>query len=272
MHKPRLTPGYDLALAANLVDIDPVTFEESPLTGGSVTAFLATSPTGTAVDATLSVAATHIGDGEWGAHWDNSILTAPLLATHFADATPYAVFVHSGGVRTYIALDYQTTRYALDVVAELKVALRVRNTAEDDYIQSLYDAALATIERETGEWYGESKTVIETLRGVGDIAWLSSEPLALTTVEALDESNAWSIVDAADYERDGRRMKFLNAETYYVPPERRVTYTTGRAIENIPPDVWLRITHLVALWFEHRLPSTALFEAQAAVLGYPGSI
>lgn len=273
MYKPRLYPNVDLALAATLVDINPATGDETPLTGGTVAAFLATSPDATvAADPALQVAAVHLGAGEWLAHWDNSVLTSVLLAAEFGAAEPFAIFVHSGGVRAYVPLDYQTVKPALSVLGRLKAALRVRNTAEDDYIQELYDAAIATIERDTGEYYGEAKTVVETLRINTAIGWLLSTPVSITTVESLDESDEWSTVDVGDYENSGRRIRFLDTETWLYPSERRVTYVTGMRPDEIPAEVWLRITQLVALWFEQRLPSAALLEAQNAALGFVGSI
>jgi hypothetical protein len=158
-------------------------------------------------------------------------------------------------------------------VAELKEYLRVRNTAEDDLITQLYDAALAILERETGEWYGPVKTVTDYLRSGGDVGYLSSTPSApLTSVEARGETGDWAPVAGSDYEQTGRRMHFLNTETQSAPPERKVVYDTGRAAGAIPDDVWLKIAQLVTLAFEQRIPAPVAFEAQTAVIGFPGGI
>lgn len=108
----KLYPLNDLALTVKLQDINPATGVKSPLTVGTVTAFLATSdsPTAVAADGTLSMSATHIGSGKWLVFFDATVLTPALLATHFASTPPVLIVVYPSGIRAYLTLEYQPSR------------------------------------------------------------------------------------------------------------------------------------------------------------------
>lgn len=112
---PDLVPLNDWAATVTLKDVGsdgrPV-----PLETGTVTVFLAiaNTPTATAADPSLSVAATYTGaGGKWLIQFDGATLTAALLATHFASTPPYLIIVQLGSIRTYATLTYAASRAAV---------------------------------------------------------------------------------------------------------------------------------------------------------------
>lgn len=112
---PTLSPLNDLALSVVLKDVDPTTGATSLVTTGSVSAFLATSnsPTATVADSTLNATVNYSGaGGKWIVTIDASVLTASLLASLFASATPYMIIVRASGVRVYVELAYLASRAA----------------------------------------------------------------------------------------------------------------------------------------------------------------
>lgn len=117
MSIPPLTlyPLNDFFAKAKLRTLDPATGVETPLTTGTVTAFLATSsgPAATAADAALSMSPVHLGDGIWLIFFDATVLTTALLDPLFAAAPPYLIVQQPGGVRVYAPVTYTTARPAL---------------------------------------------------------------------------------------------------------------------------------------------------------------
>ncbi len=109
-----LYPLNDLGLFVKLKDINATTGVVTPLTTGTVTAFLATTntPAATAADPSLSVSATHISNGKWLVFFDAAVLTASLLATHFASNTPYLIMEYANGFRVYHEMAYSASREA----------------------------------------------------------------------------------------------------------------------------------------------------------------
>lgn len=108
-----LYPLNDLVLEVKLTKVNTTTGAVEPLTTGTVSAFLATSPTATSgIDASLVGTCTHIGSGRWIIEFDAAILTAALLATHFASNTPYCIISVLNGTKTYVQLVYATSRAA----------------------------------------------------------------------------------------------------------------------------------------------------------------
>lgn len=115
-----LSPLNDLDRTIELEEINPTTGVRTPMTTGTVTAFLATSPApdATAADPTLSVSAVHVGGnpkargevnykpGTWLVHIDGTALTVALLAAQFGSATPYLIVSVTGGVRKVGQLTY----------------------------------------------------------------------------------------------------------------------------------------------------------------------
>lgn len=95
--------------------IDPSTGVETPLTTGTVTAFLSTSyaANAAAADPALSVSATHIAKGVWLIAIPGSVLTPTLLDPLFAAATPYLIVQQPGGIRVYAPVTYTPARPAL---------------------------------------------------------------------------------------------------------------------------------------------------------------
>lgn len=110
----QLNPLNDFVRKVYIEDVDPVTYDPVPATSGSVTGFLAVSnaPDAVAADPTLSVSGTHIGAGVWGFEIDATVLTAALLASLYASATPYFIVYRVGGIRAYERLQYVAARPA----------------------------------------------------------------------------------------------------------------------------------------------------------------
>lgn len=109
-----LVPLNDLAFFVKLQEVSTSTGAKSPLTTGTVTAFLATSNAADAIaaDPTLSVSATHISGGKWLVFFDASVLTLSLLEGLFAAVTPYLIVQQSNGFRVYEELVYSESREA----------------------------------------------------------------------------------------------------------------------------------------------------------------
>lgn len=109
-----LWPLNDLALELTINTVSPTTGATTVLTSGTVTGFLATtaSPTATAADpslqATVNFSATK---RKWIVTMDAALLTASLLATHFAaTGTAYLILQSANNVRGYLPLTYSASR------------------------------------------------------------------------------------------------------------------------------------------------------------------
>jgi hypothetical protein len=153
-------------------------------------------------------------------------------------------------------------------VSDLKIALRVRNDAEDGYIKSLRDAALAAIETATGHYYGHPKTITETSYGAsGDALWLSSQPRSVTTV-SIYEAGEWNAVDT--YQTDGRRIQLTDDHLF--PIDVRVEYEAGYNDDEFPADVQQKLVRYVTYCFENRLPAVADDAVLNAVIGFVPTI
>lgn len=112
MSQFKLYPLNDFATFVKLKDISPTTGVVTPLTTGTVTAFLATSfgPTAVAADATLQTTAVHVGNGKWLVFLDAAVLTAALLNSKFASTPPYLIVQYAGGLRVYYVGAYVPSR------------------------------------------------------------------------------------------------------------------------------------------------------------------
>jgi len=115
---PTPTPIYplnDFAMFAKLKDINNTTGAVTPLTTGTVAAFIsdASGPDAVTVDATLSTSAIHVAGGKWLVFLDASVLTVELLDEHFAEATPYLIVQQADGFRVYHELAYTAAREAV---------------------------------------------------------------------------------------------------------------------------------------------------------------
>jgi hypothetical protein len=118
---------YPLNTLWRLVTIETVNASDGSTEGattGTVTAFLAVSnePDVTTADATLSVAATHVGVadpaagqwplGTWLITIPASVLTVALLDQLFTTVTPYLIVERTGSDRVYEKLHYHRSRKA----------------------------------------------------------------------------------------------------------------------------------------------------------------
>lgn len=108
-----LYPLNDLALELTLKTVDASTGAVSVLSSGTVTGFLSTSnsPTATAADASLVATVNYSTTKQkWIVTIDAAILTASLLNTHFAAATPYLILESANNFRGYVTLTYSASR------------------------------------------------------------------------------------------------------------------------------------------------------------------
>lgn len=99
----------DKILKVRLKDVAEGSLTETPLTTGTVTAWIASTPDGDAADPSLVGACEHVSDGNWRVAFDASMLDRTVLDGLFA-ATPsacYCVVKQPGGFRTYIPLTYR---------------------------------------------------------------------------------------------------------------------------------------------------------------------
>jgi hypothetical protein len=105
----------DFFVKTKLFAGNPTTGAVTPLTAGTVTAFLATSNTAsaTAADPALSMSPTHLGDGVWLIFFDAAVLTTALLDPLFGSTPPYLIIQQPGGLRVYAPVTYTTARPAL---------------------------------------------------------------------------------------------------------------------------------------------------------------
>lgn len=111
-----LYPLNDLVLKAKLKEVVDGSLTATPLTTGTVTAFLATSnsPTAVAADAALTGDCEHVAGGAWRVAFDAADLDPALLDSLFG-ATPtacYCIIQQPGGIRTYVPLTYAASRPA----------------------------------------------------------------------------------------------------------------------------------------------------------------
>lgn len=109
-----LYAANDFFVKAKLTTGSPTTGDVTPLTSGTVTAFLSTTngPSAVAADPALSMAPTHLGGGIWLIFFDAGVLTAPLLDPLFAASPPYLIVEQPGGVRVYASVTYAPSRPA----------------------------------------------------------------------------------------------------------------------------------------------------------------
>lgn len=109
-------PLNDLAITVSLQDINPSTGAKTPLTTGTVRAFISStySPLATPADASLEVSATHLNNpaGTWLIFFDASVLTPGLLASLFVEDTPYLIVEQENGIRAYAEMLYMVSRPA----------------------------------------------------------------------------------------------------------------------------------------------------------------
>lgn len=107
-----LYPLNDFCVIVRLQKINQSTGERTPLTSGTVTAFLATSeaPTATPAHATLEMTPVHIENGKWLVFFDASVLTAALLASLFSGTPPFLIVQETYGTRTFARLAYSASK------------------------------------------------------------------------------------------------------------------------------------------------------------------
>ena len=103
-------PSNPLILEVELETIDLTTGRKSPLTTGTVTAFIATSNIDSAVAASggLTVTAVHTNGKKWLIAFSASQLTFAVLNPIFSTVppTPYLIIVMPSGIREYTQLQY----------------------------------------------------------------------------------------------------------------------------------------------------------------------
>lgn len=89
-----LNPSNDLDLQVTLKTVNPTTQAVTPLTSGTVLAFLATSdsPTATAADPTLTTTCTYSSaTKKWLVPFEGSALIPSLMASLFGSTPPFCI-------------------------------------------------------------------------------------------------------------------------------------------------------------------------------------
>lgn len=116
---PTLYPLNDFSLLLPLKMVNATTGKVEKVITGTVTFFIATSntPTAVAADGTLAGSATHVGSGNWLIQLDAAALTAVLLATLFASTPPVLIVIQPNGFRVYLPLLYAASRPAILVAS-----------------------------------------------------------------------------------------------------------------------------------------------------------
>lgn len=106
-----LNPYNDLTLLVTLKTVTLASGVITPVSSGTVAAFLATSnsPTATVADPTLNATCTYTGSlGRWTIAWDGAVLTPTLAAT-----ITYAIItLNATDIRVAVALTYGASRAA----------------------------------------------------------------------------------------------------------------------------------------------------------------
>lgn len=145
-------------------------------------------------------------------------------------------------------------------LADLKLALRIDGTAEDNYLTALEAAAVAAVERWTGRSFAESGARTEYLTGAGiDRLWLAETPAAdpaLTVTEAAYPGAETTAITAADADGYVIRERTLvrRGGIWHAGYEYAVTYTAGYAAGEEPADIRQAVMQLVGHWYENREP------------------
>lgn len=152
---------------------------------------------------------------------------------------------------------------------ELSLALRIDGTTDNAYLTAIIRAA---------RQYFEGVTGLALINQTWRAAWdhlpqgreleLTRGPLAsVASVKVLDDASAESTVPAGQYALGGvgypRAFGRVRLRSGYdwptagdVPDAVRVEFVAGfgAAAANVPADIRLALLHLVAHWYENRLP------------------
>lgn len=148
-------------------------------------------------------------------------------------------------------------------LAALKEYLKIDEdeTADDDLLEEMEEAAVSIIENETGRYFGPVVELVETLSGNGWAPiWLRADPLEegeYVQPFALElrafPDGTWESVADTDFEVDGGRLYPL---VYWTPGRRtlRATYWAGYETGSEPADIQQAVRELVAKMYHHRLP------------------
>jgi hypothetical protein len=110
-----LIPLNDFSILVDLFEVSSPTGEVIPIESGTVTAFLAQSPTGDIAEETLTATCTYTGsDGRWLISFESNQLPLALLDSLFTAKTtpPHLIVVSDAGVRTYLLGEYARAKRA----------------------------------------------------------------------------------------------------------------------------------------------------------------
>lgn len=147
-------------------------------------------------------------------------------------------------------------------LAELKIALRVgTGSVEDDYLAQLEEAAVATMERETHQYFGPQGAGTEYLIGLGTDRLLLATPPISGPTEVKERAYAGDATyttitgsDATGFVVRGRELIRKAGGIWQKGYEYEVAYTRGYNAGAEPADVRGAVLRLCALWYEHRMP------------------
>lgn len=134
-------------------------------------------------------------------------------------------------------------------------------------LRILEEAAIKTVQKQTGRYWGVTATQTEIIRFVSWPLPVANAPIGgvLTSLEQWN-GNAWALVDASNYYVDGcfiwPNASYTWPPSYqypYSPLRFRVIYSAGYTVDASDADVWpapddikQAVRHLVGNWFENR--------------------
>ena len=142
-------------------------------------------------------------------------------------------------------------------LASAKAWMGITDAAHDAEIQALIDRMLYTVQLELDWYFGIGRPAEEILDGPGNRAlWLRQPPLAGVTVRyRAGVGEDWEMVDADDYEADGRGLFHVGNWTAGVR-NYRVNYAEG--FVTMPGDIEQLILDLVSMKWQRRTTDPAL--------------
>lgn len=161
-----------------------------------------------------------------------------------------------------VALVTAATQDAL-TLAELRTWLRIDGTASDSTITAMLGAAVAMVERDTGQVLLSStfKMVLDGWPS-DDIIRLPRHPVtAVSQIRHRDTDGAWQVIDSADYVlanvRNPPRIGLVTGATW--PPVAsqigavEITFVAGYASPaDVPKNLTMALRLLTSHWNENR--------------------
>jgi hypothetical protein len=149
-------------------------------------------------------------------------------------------------------------------LGDIKLFLGVTDSDSDDVLEAICDGIILWMENRTQRTLNGSTAVVYKTNGNGGLRlWLRDPPTSFTSIEERDEPDlkTWTVIDAADYEQDGRELVRIAGNTGITQgtfwpwgfKNLRISYTAGYDDTTFPADLMQLVKQMVALtWEKHR--------------------